>query len=75
MATTTVHLPEAKLERLKRLASHRGVSLSRLIEEWSNLALAEFDAETRFRMLAAKGSKKRALEILDRLDAVLTKGK
>jgi hypothetical protein len=49
------------------------VSLNKLIEEWSTAALVEFDTELRFRMLAAKGDTKRALRILDKLDALLPK--
>jgi predicted transcriptional regulator len=68
MATMTIRLPDNKHDRLKRLAEQRGVSLNKLIEEWSTRALAEFDAESRFRLLAAKGNPKRALQILDQLD-------
>jgi len=69
MATMTIRLPDSKHERLKRLAEQRGVSLNKLFEEWSTVALTEFDAETRFRLLAAKGNPKRALRVLDKLDA------
>jgi hypothetical protein len=69
MATMTIRLPDSKHERLKRLADQRGVSLNKLFEEWSTVALTEFDAETRFRLLAAKGNPKRALRVLDKLDA------
>jgi hypothetical protein len=65
----TIRLPDSKHERLKRLAEQRGVSLNKLFEEWSTVALTEFDAETRFRLLAAKGNPKRALRVLDKLDA------
>jgi HicB family len=68
MATMTIRLPDSKHERLKKLAEQRGVSLNKLFEEWSTVALTEFDAETRFRLLAAKGNTKRALRILDKLD-------
>ncbi len=69
MATMTIRLPDSKHERLKRLAKQRGVSLNKLFEEWSTVALTEFDAETRFRLLAAKGNPKRALRVLDKLDS------
>ena len=65
----TIRLPDNKHERLKKLADERGVSLNKLFEEWSTMALSEFDAETRFRLLAAKGDAKRALQILGKLDA------
>jgi len=41
-------------KRLKQLAEEHGVSLNKLFEEWSTMAISEFDAETRFRLLAAK---------------------
>ncbi len=52
----------------KRFAEQRGLSLNKLIEEWSTVALTEFDAETRFRLLAAKGDANKALRVLDKLD-------
>jgi len=68
MGTLTVRLPNDTHERLRQLAKHRNVSLNRLVEELSTAAIAEFDAETRFRARAAAGSPEKALEILDRLD-------
>ncbi len=73
MATMTIRLPDEKHKRLKHLAEQRGLSLNKLIEEWSTVALTEFDAETRFRLLASKGDPKRALALLDRLDAAFDK--
>jgi hypothetical protein len=68
MSTLTVRLPEAKHARLRRLAQRRGVSMNKLIDELATVALAEHDAEVRFRMLAAKGSVKRGIASLDKLD-------
>lgn len=68
MSTLTIRLPDDQHERLKALASSRGTSLNKLFEEFSVKALAEFDAETRFRLRAARGDKNRGLEILDELD-------
>ena len=73
MATMTIRLPDDKHERLKHLAEQRGLSLNKLIEEWSTVALTEFDAETRFRLLAAKGDAKKALQVLGKLDAAFGK--
>jgi hypothetical protein len=42
--------------------------MNKLIEELSTAALAEFDAESRFRIRAAKGSTAEGLRLLDRLD-------
>ena len=69
MATMTIRIPDDKHERLKRLAEQRGLSLNKLVEEWSTVALTEFDSETRFRLLAAKGDAKKSLRVLDKLDA------
>jgi len=68
MSTLTIRLPDDKHERLKALAAHRKISMNKLIDELSTQALAEFDSETRFRLLASQGSRERALEILDKLD-------
>ncbi len=73
MATMTIRLPDAKHDRLKQLAEQRGLSLNKLFEEWSTIALTEHDAETRFRILAAKGNPSRALQILDKIDAAFAK--
>ena len=71
MSTLTVRLPDDTHGRLKELARQRGVSVNKLVEEFSTIAIAQHDAETRFRALAASGSKKEALRILDKLDKTL----
>lgn len=68
MATLTIRLPDDKHERLKELAKRRNTSVNKLIEELSTIALAEFDAETRFRAMAAKGSVEAGLSLLKQLD-------
>ena len=69
MSTLTIRIPDDKHERLKALAKRRRISVNKLIEEISTQALAEFDMETRFRALAAKGSRNRGLELLEKLDS------
>lgn len=66
MATLTIRLPDEKHGRLKALAQRKNISVNTLIEEFSTQALAEFDAETRFRALAARGSVKKGLKLLER---------
>jgi predicted transcriptional regulator len=66
----TIRLPDDTHEPLRDLAQRRNVSLNRLIEELLTQALAEFDAETRFRARAAKGDSEEALRLLDSIDAV-----
>lgn len=68
MATMTIRLPDSKHDRLRRLAQSHGVSLNKLVDEWASMALAQFDAETRFQVRAARGSAKRGLALLDKLD-------
>ncbi len=68
MATMTIRLPDSKHDRLRRLAESHGVSLNKLVDEWASMALAQFDAETRFHARAARGDSKRGLAILDKLD-------
>lgn len=68
MGTLTVRLPDDTHDRLRQLARYRKVSLNHLVEELSTAAIAEFDAETRFRARAAAGSPEKALEILEKLD-------
>lgn len=68
MSTLTIRLPDDTAQRLKNLAHTRGLSINKLMEELSTQAIAAFDAETRFRTLAARGNAVQALAILDRLD-------
>jgi len=68
MSTLTVRLPDVKHARLRRLADSRGISMNRLIDELATVALAQHDAELRFRALAAKGSPARGLNLLEKLD-------
>ena len=73
MSTLTVRLPNDTHERLKELARHRGVSVNKLMEEFSTIAVTQHDAETRFRALAARGSVQEGLRILHKLDDALGK--
>jgi len=69
MGTLTIRVPDDTHERLRRLADARGVSVNKLIEELSTAALAEFDAETRFHIRAARGRAADGLRLLEELDA------
>ena len=71
MATMTIRLPNAKHERLRRLAERNGVSLNKLVDEWASMALAQFDVETRFIARASRGNAQRGLALLDTLDRKL----
>ncbi len=68
MATLTIRLPDDKHIRLKKLAESQGLSVNKLIEELSTIALVEFDTHTRFKLLAAQGNPEKGLRLLDKLD-------
>jgi predicted transcriptional regulator len=69
MSTLTIRLPDDKHARLRQLAKHREISVNKLMEELATISIVEFDTESRFRALAAKGSPEQGLAILDKLDA------
>lgn len=68
MSALTLRLPDDKHERLRALAQSRGTSVNRLLDEVTTLLLAEYDAETRFRLRVERGAgkAKRGLELLDK---------
>ena len=68
MSALIIRMPEEKRERLKTLAKSRNVSVNKLIEEMATVMIAEFDAETRFRLRASRGhgKQKRGLELLQK---------
>jgi predicted transcriptional regulator len=70
MATLTIRLPDEKHARLKELALSRGISVNKLVEELSTIALTEFDAYTRFKAMAAMGNVNEGLTLLDKLDGL-----
>lgn len=74
MTTLTIRIPDDTAARLRQLAKHRGISLNKLMEEFSTTSLAEFDTETRFRLRATRVSPKRGLALLEKLDTALPKG-
>ena len=68
MGTLTIRIPDDTHLRLKDLAKRRQMSLNKLVEELSTIALAQSDLEVRFRTMAARGSVETGLAILDKLD-------
>jgi predicted transcriptional regulator len=68
IGTLTVRLPDDKLQRLRALAEGRGTTLDHLIDDMAAVMLAEFDAETRFKLRAARGAAQavRGLVLLDK---------
>ena len=67
MSEITFRLPDAKYERLKQLAKSQNISVNKLLDELSTIALVSYDAKTSFEVRAKKGDKNRGLEILDKL--------
>ena len=72
MSVLTLRLPEDMANRLKSVAESRGMSVNRLLTEISVQAISTYDAETRFKTMAAKGNIPAALAILDRLDGKMS---
>ena len=70
MVTFTINLPNETAERLKPLAHSPGLSMNKLVEQLSGHALSAWDTENQFRTLAATGDVRKALAVLDRLDAL-----
>jgi len=68
MATIKINIPDSKHKRLKQCAKEQEVSLNKLFDEFATVALAQFDAKTRFTMMAAKADTKHGMELLDKLD-------
>lgn len=68
MANVTLDLPDDKHAKLEVLAKYRNMSLDKLMEELSAIALADFESEKRFWDRAAYGSREQGVELLDKLD-------
>jgi predicted DNA-binding protein len=68
MSALTLRIPDDKHQRLRALAQSRGTTINRLLDEMTTLMLAEFDAETRFKLRVArgKGQAARGLDLLDK---------
>ncbi len=68
MSTLTLRIPDTKYERLKNYAKSKKISLNKLFDEFATIALTQYDAKTRFDTMAAKGDRKKGLELLNKLD-------
>ena len=67
MGSLHLRIPDEKHQRLKELARSKNMSVNKLLEELTTMALTEYDLETRFRVRASRGSREKALEVLDKL--------
>ncbi len=68
MSTLTLRIPDTKYERLKNYAKSKEISLNKLFDEFATIALTQFDAKTRFDLMASRGDKSKGLSLLDKLD-------
>ena len=68
MTALTLRLPDDKHRRLRALAQSRHTTINRLLDEMTTLMLADYDAETRFQLRAARGAAQteRGLALLDK---------
>ena len=67
MGSLHLRIPDEKHQRLRELAKSRNISVNKLLEELTTMALTEYDIETRFKLRANRGSTEKALEVLDKL--------
>lgn len=67
MSAITFRLPDNKHEKLKELAKSQNISLNKLLNELSTIALANYDIQNRFKLRAKKGDPKKGLDILNKL--------
>ena len=70
MNTLTIRIADDLASRLKNAARARRVSVNKLITEISVQALTAYDAETRFKAMAADADIPAALKALEQLDAL-----
>ena len=57
-----------KRQRIKQLADSQGMKLNRFVNWLADMALAQHEAEARFRAAAARGNPKAAIRVLEALD-------
>ena len=67
MGLIHLRIPDEKHQRLRELAKSRNISVNKLLEELTTMALTEYDIETRFKLRASRGSTEEALLVLDKL--------
>lgn len=68
MNVLTIRLPDDTADQLRNLAKSRGISVNKMVEDLSVRAIAAWDTENHFRVMASRGDISQAIAILDRLD-------
>ncbi len=66
MTAMTLRLTDEKHTRLKAMASSRGVSVNKVLDEAVTLMLAEFDTKMRFQIRANRGDVNKGLALLEK---------
>lgn len=74
MKKLKIKLLEDKASRLKALAQRRNISVNKLIEELSTIALTEYDAQVSYEVRAARVTAAQGLALLDELEKLETAG-
>lgn len=64
----TIKMADEQHERLRQVAKQKGVTVNQFLQELSTIAVAQFDAEARFRARARRGNPAKGLKVLDKLD-------
>ena len=59
---------EDKRRRVKQLADSQGMKMNRFVNWLADMALAQHEAEARFRAAASRGNPKAAIRLLEALD-------
>jgi len=72
--TLTIRMPDDKASRLKALAQRRNISVNKLIEELSTIALTEYDAQVSYEVRVARATAAQGLALLDELKKLETAG-
>ena len=67
MGSLHLGIPDEKHQRLRELAKSKNISVNKLLEELTTMALTEYDLETRFKLRASRGSTAKALSVLAKL--------
>jgi len=56
MSTLILRISDSKYARLKLYTKSKNISLNKLFDELATIALTQFDAKTKFELLASKGN-------------------
>jgi len=69
MSTVTLQMSQKKYQLIEKMAVYWNITINQLFDKLSDTAIENYNAEMMFRGRSKRGSKKRGIEILDKLDA------